>query len=311
MSDWRYERRRYDVVTIPVVWLTIVLSLLIHTAALTILLPRMRLMSPESPELGNLASSLAVQLTPPAAPATTQPSTPAASAPSAAPPTPPMIARAPATRIAPPRREIRRPPSAPPAIALERPAPAIAPPAPAPQPPEPQPTPAAQPPLEGDLGSYVEARRRARGESQPSLASAANAPPGEDENQRRNRIVAANLGTNKPQTFGYDPKKSAGGMFLVEHVDENYADFYFYGMDKDIGRNAKQLIEVTKGDNSNIRIAVVRKMIAIIRQNVSGDFTWISQRQGRSVLLSARPADNAALEEFILQDVFSEGRVPG
>jgi len=159
---------------------------------------------------------------------------------------------------------------------------------------------------------YIGARPRAPGAA-PSVASAANAQPAESDIERRNRIVAANLGTNKPQTFGYDPKKSAGGMFLVEHVDENYADFYFYGMDKDIGRNAKQLIEVAKGENSNIRIAVVRRMIQIIRQNVTGDFTWVSARQGgRQILLSARPADNAALEEFIMQDVFSEGaRAPG
>mgnify|MGYP000188239126 CR=1 FL=1 len=88
------------------------------------------------------------------------------------------------------------------------------------------------------------------------------------------------------------------------------AEFYFFGFDKDIGRNAKQRIEVSKGNNSDIRIAVVRKMISIIRENVSGDFTWVSQRLGRQVRLSARPEDNAGLEDFIMHDIFPDARQP-
>ena len=86
------------------------------------------------------------------------------------------------------------------------------------------------------------------------------------------------------------------------------AEFIFFGWNKDIRRNSKQLIEVTRGDSSDIRIAVVRKMIAIIREDEPGDFVWVSQRLGRNVTLSARPRDNAELEDFIMQEFFADPR---
>lgn len=99
-------------------------------------------------------------------------------------------------------------------------------------------------------------------------------------------------------------------MFQITELEPDSAQFYFFGLDKDIGRNAKQRIEVRRGNNSNIRIAVVRRMIAIIRENSSGDFFWVSQRLGRQVRLSARPDDNASLEDFIMRDIFPDARLP-
>jgi len=86
------------------------------------------------------------------------------------------------------------------------------------------------------------------------------------------------------------------------------AEFTFFGWNKDIRRRAKQLIEVEKGANSDIRIAVVRRMIAIIRDHESEDFVWVSPRLGREVTLSARPGDNAGLEAFLMQEFFPESR---
>jgi hypothetical protein len=82
------------------------------------------------------------------------------------------------------------------------------------------------------------------------------------------------------------------------------AEFIFFGWNKDIRRNSRQLIQVQRGDNSDIRIAVIRRMIAIIRENESGDFVWQSKRLGRDVTLSARPGDNAGLEDFLMRDMF-------
>ena len=111
---------------------------------------------------------------------------------------------------------------------------------------------------------------------------------------------------NATPTFGYDPK-SAGGIFQIQHIDSEYADFYYFGLDKEIRRKAKQLIEVKRGDATDIRIAVVRKMIAIIRDNAPGDFVWLS-RHG-PVTMSARVSDDAELERFILDDVFPDARL--
>jgi hypothetical protein len=305
--------RRHDVVEIPILWIAILLSLLVHVAALWLAWPHLHLLAPDA-DNPQQSSSLAVRLTPRTE---ETPQSPAAA------PSPPAVAKAePPPRVAAPRpRPQPRVPkrTAPPVIAQQRASPLTVPPAqpvapppePAPPPPEPVPPPQpvqpAPPPLESDLASYVEARRRARGaspsDSAPSPSSA------ESEKEKLNRIVAENLGLNRTPSFGYDPH-SAGGIFQVTHVGYDEAQFWFFGMDRDIGRRAKQLIDVRKGDNPDIRTAVVRKMIEIIRQNVSGDFLWQSERQGRNVRLSARPDDNAGLEDFIMRDVFPEGR-PG
>jgi len=199
------------------------------------------------------------------------------------------------------------PPPAPPVIALNRPlpdvptppptAPAIAAPAPA------------RPPADGDLKSYIEARRHARAQPAPEAAAESMAQQAEDEKTRSNRIAAANLGAQRAQTFGYDPTQG-GGVFQIVRLGYDVAEFAFFGWNKEIRRNTKQLIEVRKGDNSDIRIAVVRKMIAIIREYERDDFVWDSYRLGRSLTLSARARDNAGLEDFMLREFFDAPRAP-
>jgi hypothetical protein len=150
--------------------------------------------------------------------------------------------------------------------------------------------------MAGDLSSYIEARRRARGEPAPPA-------PVEDEDARSRRIVAGNLGSQSNLTFGYDPTRG-GGMFQIQSMGVDHADFYFYGWNNNMGRHTKQLIEVRRGDNSDIRIAVVRRMIAIIRENSTEDFIWESRRLERRLVLSARPRDNAGLEQFMMNEFF-------
>jgi hypothetical protein len=45
-------------------------------------------------------------------------------------------------------------------------------------------------------------------------------------------------------------------------------------------------------------------MIAIIREYEQEDFAWESRRLGRIVSLSARPADTAELEDFLIREFF-------
>ena len=292
MNEWRYDRsNRHDVVTIPLVWFAFALSLLVHVAALWFWVPRLHDLSAANAEMGKASSALAVELVP-------KPNS-RETAPAARPSPPPTLAQAaPAPRRAAPAKQ--RP--APPVIALNKREAEVAI-APTPPPVE-QPAPKVAPkPIEGDLASYIESRKRERGES---VASAASSPaPAESDVERRNRIVAANLGLNRTPTFGYDPK-NAGGIFQIEHLNYDSADFYYFGLNKDIGRNTKQLIEVRKGGDSDIRITVVRKMIAIIRDNVSGDFVWLS-RHG-PVTMSTSLSASAELEDFIMRDVFPEAR---
>jgi hypothetical protein len=312
--NWRENAGvRHDVVTIPVIWLTILLSLLVHVAALWLAWPHLRQIALDKGTPGP-TSTLAVEL---AANDTRAPSSPATvatppPAPSAAPP--PLPRRAPQVPVRP--RTPARPPAAPPVMTApapnapqrvpERPV-EPAPPGPtAPPPPQPaQPQPPQQRPAESDLASYIESRRRERGES--SASAAAPGSQGESEAERRNRIIAANLGLDRKPTFNYDPN-SAGGLFQIKNVGYDDATFYFLGLDRDINRQAKVLVEVRKGDAPDIRVAIVRRMIKIIRENVQDEFLWTSQRLGRQIQMSARPQDDAKLEDFILRDIFPEYR---
>ena len=264
----------------PAIRVAVALSLLVHVAVLWGL-PRMRLPSLDNPELSDASRSLSVNLvplTPPPAP----------------PPAPALRARPPSVFQARPPA-VARPRPAPPAIALKQSAAEIAAPA--------------RPSADGDLSSYIEAQRRARAESARASASASvpSAPPVEDDDARRDRIAAANLALPRAPALGYDPRRT-GGAFQIQRMGHDDAEFIFYGWDKEARRNMARLVEVTKGANSDIRIAVVRRIIAIIRDHEQGDFRWESSRLGRSLTLSARARDNAGLEDFMMHEFFGESR---
>ena len=193
-------------------------------------------------------------------------------------------------------------PETPPVIAVVPPTPPpVAIPEPAPSPPA---SPAPSPPAETDLSSYIASRRRARGESEaPATPSTTPGTLSQAEDiARRDRIVAANLGSLVPPTFG-EPRNS-GGIFQITHLGYDEAEFTFFGWNRDIRRRASQRIEVRQGTNPDIRIAIVRRMILIIREHEQEDFVWESKRLGRNITLSARPADTAGLEAFMMEEFF-------
>lgn len=305
--------------TIPIIWVAVVLSMLVHLATLWIGLARLRDLAMEGPE-PERTGALAVELAPRAsrnvnAAETAPPPAIAARAPARAAVAAPYAA-ARHSRARPTRsRPTLSKPSAQSAIAFDEPAvrspPAAGAIAVAPEAPVgPAPASAAMPPPPAeDLSAYIERQRRARGETTTlPVAGGTNAAAARDL-ERRDRIVVANLGLDRTPTFGHDPR-NAGGIFEIKELNYDDAEFWFFGFDKDIDRNARQLIEVRRGDSPDIRTAVVRKMISIIRENVTGDFLWVSQRLGRQVSLSARPGDNAELENFIMRDIFPGARPP-
>jgi hypothetical protein len=280
-------RSRNDGVVVPRIWVAFALSVLLHVATLlgTPQTEKMQMLPP-SGEDPQASSALSLRLMPPAQPS--NPATPAPPRPPRPPPESVQLAQRPKT--IPPRQ------SAPPVIALNKPTPA------APSTTVPIPAPPPRPAVEGDLDAYIEARRRARGAATPATPATV---PAEDEEARRQRIIAGNLGSTRERTFGYDPRQG-GGMFQIESLSSDHAEFIFYGWNSNINRNTKQLIDVRRGNNSDIRIAVVRRMIAIIRENAQEDFLWMSQRLGRTVSLSARARDNSGLEEFMMREFFFE-----
>ena len=303
-SDWRYGGPNRDgVITIRFIWIAFALSLLVHVAALWTSPPLVRSLTFDNDDTKRPAGTIIAQISP--GPRVEEPTSP--------PPSPPARAVPPSRPAPPPQRPAPRPTpaptpppsSAPPAARIET----IPAPGPAPPPrPTPQPTPPAErtPPPVADLSAYIAARRSERGEppAPPPMPGDPTAKPGETEKERLNRIVAANLGLNKTPTFGDDPKRG-GGLFQMKRMGYDDAEFFFNGWNKDIGRVARQLIEVRKGSNPDIRLAVVRRIIEIIRAQEPGDFIWVSRRTNRMIPLSARVADNAALEDFLMREFFS------
>jgi len=280
--------------------IALAISVLVHIATVW-KLPPVDLDLSLSPEIDKSGGPLIVQLMPPETP----PPRPRPSAP-ATPPRAQALAPAPSQ---PPRKRAERPATPPPVIARKEGAAALPPSEPrTPVPPasaSPAPSPA------GDLAAYVEARRHARGEtSAPAPANEAPpAPRAEDENARANRLAALNLGLDRKPTFGSDTRRG-GGVFQITRMSYDYAEFMFFGWNKDIRRDTRQTIDVRKGSESDIRVAVIRRMIAIIREHEEGDFVWESHRLNRHVTLSARPRDSSGLEEFLWREFFEDSRRP-
>ena len=296
MSAWSHEPRfSGDSVRIPKICIAIALSLLIHATAMWQWKRELRTPSDDQAERGRAKGELTVQL-----------------APRPSPPAPRSVPNAPPLKMF----EKPRPPTPPPRQAAPKPEP---PPQPAPpviarsapdafQAPQPRPpasAPRPTPPPPEDFAAALEARRRARGESPAPAAqeNLASPPTTEDANARANRIAAANLGTHNKPTFGADPRRG-GGVFEIRHKGYDYAEFLFYGWNKDIRRNTAQVIPVRKAGHSTIELAIVRRMIVIIREHEQGDFVFESRRLGRHVTLSARARDNAGLEAFMLREFF-------
>ena len=144
----------------------------------------------------------------------------------------------------------------------------------------------------GDLSSSIAARRR----EHALESTAADAGRGGSD-----RIVG---GTPAPQSPVDDERRERGGLFAITRMAYDDGEFVFYGWKDDPDPKPAQTIQVRLGANPDMRIAVVRRMIALIREHEQGDFQWQSWRLGRIVVLSARQDDNAGLEEFLLREFF-------
>ena len=204
----------------------------------------------------------------------------------------------PAHRAAPPRH------APPPVISTPRPTPLPAPPPvvqpapPAPLAPSTPPGDAPAPPM--DMMAQLNAVRQRRREA-ASPSPAPDAPPTEDQ-----RALGNALRNLRSLTPGQD--EGTNGVFSITRIGYTSAEFTFRGWNTNFRRNWNESISVERGSNPDIQLAVVRKMIEIIRRYETRDFVWESRRLGRNVTLSARPEDTAGLEDFLLKEFFPEYR---
>ena len=115
--------------------------------------------------------------------------------------------------------------------------------------------------------------------------------------------ATASINRNLQSLRGDD---GTGGVFVILRKGVSTAEFAFNGWMPDRGRKWHEVIEVDAGPGGDIERAIVRRMIALIREHYTGDFNWESHRLGRVVVLSAAPADNDALEDYLLREFFGE-----
>ena len=156
-------------------------------------------------------------------------------------------------------------------------------------------------PLPGeDMLAYTkriqENRQRKQGYTSKDLAEGEpNNGPSEDA--RRNRAIAENM------KFG-----GSNGIFEIKNIGLNSAQFNFKGWkNRDVSRAISENIDVKVPDGGDVKLAIIKKMIAIIRREYSGDFNWESQRLHSVISMSARLEDNAGLESFLMLEFFGPG----
>jgi hypothetical protein len=145
-----------------------------------------------------------------------------------------------------------------------------------------------------DFMSFIKAKRQHSQDLEDYAAREnANARPLSEEELRD-----ANIKRNLQQP-------GTSGIFEIRQKASRSARFSFKGWKNDNSIPKLELIDVSVGADGNIELAIVKRMIEIIRREYKGDFNWESQRLGRVILLSARMEDNAGLEEFLMQEFFS------
>jgi len=196
----------------------------------------------------------------------------------------------------PPPEPVRRPRDAvrPPVVARRDPTARSVPSAPPPPAtPLPPPRPIDRDP-ETDMMANVEARR-AMHQFDDTVASSDPPGGGLTEEQRRDAVIAQNLSQKKP---------GISGIFRITYMGQRRGSFEFLGWTTNQRLAKSRTFDVDAEMGGSVEVAIVRRMIALIRDYYKGDFNFESQRLNRVIKLSARPEDNAFLENFLLREFF-------
>jgi hypothetical protein len=149
-----------------------------------------------------------------------------------------------------------------------------------------------------DLMSYIKAKRQ-RGQILEDNASQENAAAVArerklSEGELKDAIIKRNL-----------QQQGTNGIFEIRRKTFRTGQFSFKGWKNDYSSSRQELIDVEAGSDGDIDLAIVKKMIAIIRREYSGEFNWKSHRLARVIVLSARKEDNTGLEDFLMQEFFA------
>lgn len=266
--------------------LALLISIVLHVLVLMLIVPKINLNT--APKSTTIEVSLAPKKTAPAVVPTATPIPEEKPSPEPE-PKPKIIAQKPASKPSKPKVNDF---SVPKTMTTPQPSPQQVPVRPVkPQPPSPADAPT-------DMASYI-AQQRAKREASESdavrqNAAAVAAEQGPSEEAKRDARIKNNFnnGTN--------------GIFEIINLGSNSASFSFLGWTSSVSNARREFFEVEAKNGQDVRLVMIRRMIALIRVHYQGDFDWQSQRLGRTINKSARLEDSAELEEFLMQEFFGQ-----
>jgi hypothetical protein len=149
-----------------------------------------------------------------------------------------------------------------------------------------------------DMMAMLNAKRAARQAQENADGQNGRTPSAGD-------IATANINRNLATLS--TKRDGTNGIFQVLSTGTRVGKFSFNGWKSDKNNSWREVIEVDAGLLGNVELAIIRRMIELIRTHYKGDFTFESQKLSRSVVLSARLEDNEGLEAFMLREFF-DGR---
>ncbi|MBL8500824.1 MAG: hypothetical protein JNL77_09640 [Nitrosomonas sp.] len=155
-----------------------------------------------------------------------------------------------------------------------------------------------QPPADApsDLSEYInqsKARRRAEG----LFDTPDSAPAATTKQLSADEIRMANIRRNLQNP-------GTSGIFQIMRIGPRTAEFSFRAWTTGQSNPRLQTVHVEAGSDGNVELAIIRRMIQLIREHYKEDFNWESHRLHRVVVLSAREKDTAGLEEFLMREFF-------
>ena len=155
-----------------------------------------------------------------------------------------------------------------------------------------------QPPADApsDLSEYInqsKARRRAEG----LFDTPDSAPAATTKQLSADEIRMANIRRNLQNP-------GTSGIFQIIRIGPRTAEFSFRAWTTGQSNPRLQTVHVEARPDGNVELAIIRRMIQLIREHYKEDFNWESHRLHRVVVLSAREKDTAGLEEFLMREFF-------
>lgn len=152
---------------------------------------------------------------------------------------------------------------------------------------------------EMDMSTMLNAARERRRSAEDFAARENAAARAAEAGPSANDIARANIAFQERRASG-----GTNGVFEIVSKGPRVAQYVFRGWTTDARRSQRQTITVEAGADGDVEKAIVDSMIALIRKYYQGDFNWDSQKLGRVVSLSARQADTAGLQAFLLREFF-------